>query len=167
MRLLDEKAKHNIGPYLLQCGLATITILVILIFLDVIKHAAIIATLGSSVFLVFAMPSAYSSNCRPLIGGYIIAIVISSFFYFLLSLSFIENLPFSSQTHHIIFGAIAVGLTILGMVITDTEHPPAAGMSLSLVLNSWDTKTLIFIIFAVLALASIRRVLGSRLVDLT
>lgn len=52
------------------------------------------------------------------------------------------------------------------MLVTDTEHPPAAGMSLSLVLNSWNYETLFFIIGAVLTFALIRRLLKPILVDL-
>jgi CBS-domain-containing membrane protein len=76
MRLFDKKARRNIRPYFIQCSLATLTIVLILVFLDVIKHAAIIATLGSSVFLIFALPSTYPSRPRPLLGGYLIAIII-------------------------------------------------------------------------------------------
>ena len=167
MKLLDEKARQNLRPYILQCGLGTVTILLILIFLDVIKHTAIIATLGSSVFVIFALPSSYSSRPRPLIGGYIVAIVIGALFYFLSGLPVLEQLPISSQTQIIIFGALSVGLTIFGMVVTDTEHPPAAGMSLGLVLNTWDYMTLIFIVCAVLLLALIRHTFRRVLVDLT
>lgn len=167
MKIFDEKARRNIRPYFIQCGLASVTILVILIFLDVIKHTAIIATLGSSVFLIFALPSAYSSRPRPLLGGYLIAILIGSLFYFLSTLSILERMPISVHTIYIVLGAIAVGLAIFVMVVTDTEHAPAAGMSLGLVLNTWDYKTLLFVIAAVGLLALIRHLFRSWLVDLT
>ena len=167
MKLIDEKARQNIWPYIIQCGLATLTILLILVFLDVIKHTAIIATLGSSAFLVFALPSSYSSRPRPLIGGYVVAIIIGAGCYYLSSLHILEYLPISLHTIYIIFAALAVGLSIFAMVVTDTEHGPAAGMALGLVLNTWDYKTLIFVIFAVITLAVIRHLFRKRMIDLT
>ncbi|GMQ91630.1 MAG: hypothetical protein BMS9Abin11_0939 [Gammaproteobacteria bacterium] len=167
MRLFDKKARRNIRPYFIQCSLATLTILLILVFLDVIKHTAIIATLGSSVFLIFALPSTYSSRPRPLLGGYLIAIIIGSLFYFLTTLGALEYLPVSPKTIYIVFGAMAVGLTIFAMAVTDTEHAPAAGMSLSLVLNTWDYGALLFVVMAVVILALIRYLFRSMLVDLT
>lgn len=167
MKIFDEKAKRNIRPYFIQCGLASLTIVLILVFLDVIKHTAIIATLGSSVFLIFALPSAYSSRARPLLGGYLIAIIIGSLFYSFTTLSILEHLPISIKTIYIVFGAMAVGFTIFAMVVTDTEHAPAAGMSLGLVLNTWDYKTLLFVVMAVFMLALIRYLFRSVLIDLT
>lgn len=134
MKLIDEKAKQDIRPYLLQSLLATLTIFFILVFLDVLSHTAIIATLGSSAFLVFTRPRAYASRPRPLIGGYLVG--------------------------------MAVGSAIFLMVVTDTEHPPAAGMSLGLVLNQWDHKTLLFIFVAVIVMAVLRKYLQPYMVDL-
>jgi hypothetical protein len=52
------------------------------------------------------------------------------------------------------------------MLVTDTEHPPPAGMALSLVLNSWNIETLIFIAGAVVPLSLFRRVLKPIMIDL-
>ncbi|MEE8481842.1 MAG: HPP family protein, partial [Acidiferrobacterales bacterium] len=76
MQIFDEKACKNIRPYILQSVLATFTILFILVFLDVLTHTAIIATLGASAFLVFTRPRAYASRSRTLIGGYLIGMAV-------------------------------------------------------------------------------------------
>ena len=52
------------------------------------------------------------------------------------------------------------------MVITNTEHPPAAGMSLGLVLNQWDHTTIIFILGAVTVMSVIKKLLRNKLMDL-
>ena len=62
--------------------------------------------------------------------------------------------------------AVSVGLLILGMAITDTEHPPAAGTVLGMATRPWDTQTFMIIIGAVLLLAVIQRLLRSHLRDL-
>ena len=164
--LLDDKARKNLRPYVAQSLLATFAIFVILVFLDVIDHTALIATLGSSVFLVFARPSSYSAHARPLIGGYIVGLGVGALFYYFSQFPVWLSLPLSQQTVYVVYGALAVGCAIFLMTVTDTEHPPAAGASLGLVLNTWNYKTLAFIMAAVLTLAFLRRMLKKHMVDL-
>jgi CBS-domain-containing membrane protein len=66
----------------------------------------------------------------------------------------------------IVFGAIAVGISIFIMAVTNTEHPPAAGISLGLVINPWSLVTIIFILCAIIWLAVIRKILKPYLMDL-
>lgn len=63
-------------------------------------------------------------------------------------------------------GAISVGLSIFLMVITDTEHPPAAGLALAFVLNTWNLKTVIFVVFAAVLLSLVKHLFRNRLKDL-
>lgn len=146
--------------------MATSAILLILLFLDVLEHTALIATLGSTVFLVFARPSAYSSRTRRLIGGYLAGLGIGALFYYFSLFPEWLSLPLSRQTVYVIFAALAVGAAIFLMSITNTEHPPAASASLGLVLNSWDYYTLAFVMLAVLTLALLRLLLRRHMVDL-
>jgi len=76
MMLFDKKFRKNVHRYLFQCFLATLTILVVLFFLDILTETAIIAALGASVFVVLAIPNSYPSDARRLIGGYIIGIIV-------------------------------------------------------------------------------------------
>lgn len=78
----------------------------------------------------------------------------------------INTFNVSSQTIHIIFGAISVGITMFLMVILDTEHPPAVGMSLGLVLNDWNYLTIIFIYTAVVIMYTVKYLLRNVLIDL-
>ncbi|MEE8388354.1 MAG: hypothetical protein V3R65_07255 [Acidiferrobacterales bacterium] len=55
--------------------------------------------------------------------------------------------------------ATVVGTAIFLMVVTDTEHPLAAGMSLGLLLNQWDHKTLLFILVAVIVMVVVCKIL--------
>ncbi len=166
MNIIDEKVRKNIRPYLLQSILATLTILLILVFLDVLSHTAIIATLGSSAFLVFTRPRAYVSRSRPLIGGYIIGMAVGVMYYYATLLAAYFSISVSQATVLIVFSAMAVGAAIFLMVVTDTEHPPAARMSLGLVLNQWDHKTLFFILVAVIVMAVLRKILQPYMVNL-
>jgi CBS-domain-containing membrane protein len=164
--LIDKKFRKNSLKYIFQCFLAAITILAVLIFLDVLKETAIITSLGASAFIVFTMPTQYSSDPRRLIGGYIVGLIVGFVFYIISQLQIKNIFALSETTVLIIFGAIAVGFAIFIMAVTNTEHAPAAGISLGLVINQWDYLTIIFIVLAIIWLASVRLILKKYLMDL-
>lgn len=166
MRIIDAKVKKNAGRYIIQCGLATLTVFVILLFLDILTQPAIIATLGATAFIVFTMPKSYSSCPRSLIGGYVIGTGCGCLCYFLSVSPFVISRFSDYILLYTVFGALAVGSAIFLMAITNTEHAPAAGMALSLVINTWDLSTIAFVIAGVLFLASIRNALRKYLLDL-
>lgn len=167
MNLIDEKVKTNLWRYLFQCFLATVTISAVLLFLNVLTETAIIAALGASAFIVFTMPLTYSSDFRRLIGGYIVGITIGVFFSLLSNLNIII-LNFSNSLYQfVIYGSLAVGFSIFIMTLTNTEHAPATGISLGLVINSWDYSTIIFIVIAIFWMAGIRKILKSSLMNLS
>ena len=136
-----------------------------LIFLNILTETAIIAALGASTFIVFTMPSSYSSDPRRLFGGYIVGISIGLFFSMLME--FIQLFEESNYIYkYVIFGSISVGISIFIMTITNTEHAPAAGISLGLVINPYTLETIAFIIVAIIWLYFIKRLLQPYLIDL-
>lgn len=162
MRILDEKFRKNKVRYIFQCALATISVFIVLMAFDVVTHAVIIAALGSSVFIVFAMPEAQVSRPRFLIGGYIVGIAVACLCHHLslLSLwSLMTWVPFIHEPSHVVFGAMAVGLAIFVMVITDTEHPPAAGLTLGLIVSEWSYMTIVIVFVGIISLSVIKIVL--------
>jgi CBS-domain-containing membrane protein len=62
--------------------------------------------------------------------------------------------------------AIAVGLAIAAMLVTDTGHPPAAGTALAITINPFSWRTVTFILTSVVLLSLIGWTLRSRLRDL-
>jgi CBS-domain-containing membrane protein len=66
----------------------------------------------------------------------------------------------------VLFGAAAVGLAIFLMVITNTEHPPAGGLALGVVLAEWDTVALVVPIVGIVALSLARLALKPILINL-
>jgi CBS-domain-containing membrane protein len=52
------------------------------------------------------------------------------------------------------------------MVVTHTEHPPAAALALGLVLNEWDLITLAVVLIGVIGLSVIKRMVLPMLMDL-
>jgi CBS-domain-containing membrane protein len=63
------------------------------------------------------------------------------------------------KTSYIVFGALAVGLAIFVMVITDTEHPPAAGLALGLVLDEYNHMTAVVALVGIVSLSVMKAVL--------
>ncbi len=167
MRILDEKFRKNITRYISQCAIATISVFIVLMVLDVVTNAVIIAALGSSVFIVFAMPEAQVSRPRFLIGGYIVSIAVACLCHHLsllslhhLSLwSLMTWTSFIHESSHVLFGAMAVGLAIFVMVITDTEHPPAAGLTLGLIVSEWSYMTIVVVFVGIISLSVIKFIL--------
>ncbi len=157
--------KDNLLRYFLQCGLATIVVLFILLILDTLTQTVLIAALGASTFIAFALPRSVHSDPRHMIGGYFIGIVAGGL------LGTLEQaLHFNSAgaTHQemVVFGALATGVAMFLMVITKTEHPPAAALALGLVLNAWDWPTLAFIMGGITFLSIIKQIVMPLLMDL-
>jgi len=151
--------------YLIQCGLCTLVIGGIMLLLDVFLHAAIITSLGATTFIVFALPRSRSAHPRQLLGGYGWGLVIG-----LVCHQLAQRIAWEPQSaeggHAIAWGALAIGLATLAMVATNTEHPPAAGCALSLVLQPWDLRALLFVIATVTLLAAARYALRGVLINL-
>jgi hypothetical protein len=53
------------------------------------------------------------------------------------------------------------------MTITNTEHAPAAGISLGLVINQWSVSSVLFIIAVMIVMILVQRLLKSFLINLT
>lgn len=159
MRILDKKFGKSVTRYIIQCALATFSVFILLLMLDVVTNAVIIAALGSSVFIVFTMPEAEASRPRFLIGGYIVGIAVGCVCHYLSLWSLMSWTTFPHVSLHVVFGAISVGLTMFVMVITDTEHPPAAGLALGLIVNEWSILTIVVVFVGIISLSVIKFVL--------
>ncbi|MFP4459578.1 MAG: HPP family protein [Candidatus Zixiibacteriota bacterium] len=166
MRLFDSRFKKNIGRYILQCSGATLVIIIILFTLDLTRYSAIIAALGASTFIVFTTPRAYLARPRALIGGYVIGIISGIAFDLVSNTSFFHEMFLYKPHTQIIFGGLAVGLAIFLMSIFNTEHAPAAGIALGLILNGWTFRSLLFVLAAITTLTIISKLLKPYLLDL-
>jgi CBS-domain-containing membrane protein len=159
MKIFDEKFSSNKIRYILQCGLATLSVFIVLLILGTMSNVVIIAVLGSSAFIVFTMPEAQVSRPRFLIGGYLIGIAAGLLCYYISSLSLLTRIFVIHEYSLVVFGSLSVGLAIFAMVITDTEHPPAAGLALGLILNEWSYMTIVVAIVGVISLSAIKAAL--------
>lgn len=167
MKLFDRNAKKNIGRYIVQSIAAGSMLMVVLFFLNAVDHPAILATLGATFFIVFTMPRSYPASRRPLIGGYIIGISIGLVFHYFSANPIVTSYFVSEQSRDMLFGALAVATAIFCMVCTDTEHPPAAGLALAILISEWDIRTIIFLLGVVVILSIIKQWFEPLMLDLS
>jgi CBS-domain-containing membrane protein len=164
-RLFDVKFKHNRARYLYQSLMAMATMMAVLPLLDAVAQTVLIASLGASSFIAFAMPHVHASKPRYLIGGYLVGTAVGC------SLSLLATLV-SAQTsidYHtlqILCGAAAAGLAFLLMVVTDTEHPPAASLALGYVLNEWSLLTVVVVLTGLVAIVGVKESTKRLMIDL-
>lgn len=167
MYLFDKKLKKNFYFYIIQSILATFSLVIIFYLLNIFTHTAVIASLGATTFIVFAMPNYTTAQPRKVIGGHLIGIIIGILCLHFSSLNFITDIFFiSKKMIEVIIPALSVGLSIFIMVITNTEHPPAAGTALGIVVQGWNYSTVLIILITVITLSIIKYLLKSWLKDL-
>ena len=144
--------------YVFQSLFATLIIFVVLLALSS-QQAVIIASIGSTAFIVFAMPNSIAARPKNIIGGQLVGFacgylcgLIPHDAFFLVSA---------------VVYSLAVGLSMFIMVVTDTEHPPASGTALGVAISGFSPKVLIALIASVVALSVVHRVFKRYLRDLT
>lgn len=151
MRIFDRKLKEKWKNYLWQSGAATIAIFIILLIFTRLTNVVIMAAVGATTFTVFAIPKQYTAGARNVIGGHIFGTSMGLLCFHFHSL--------------LVGGSLAVGATMLLMIITNTEHPPAAGTALGLVVSP-SLGGVGFVLGSALVLSLIKRVLGPWMQDL-
>jgi len=167
MRFLDPRSAKNPFSYVLQCGLVGACVLILLALLDVKRDGAVIACLGASAFIAFAMPQKRTAAPRILIGGYVMALVAA----FLCSRAAV--LPFVPDPYAAVGGPVyallaglTVALAVIWMSITNTEHPPAAGLALGLFISGCAPRPVIVAMAGICVLSAAKAVLKPYLKDL-
>ena len=166
MNINKLTGKKKILQHLYQCMLGMVTFTTILFLLDIHEHTAILSTLGATTFIIYTLPRSYSSDLRRILGGYFIGLVMGLFGFYLINFLNV-NIINITLNQSIIIGGIIVGLSLFFMTLLDAEHPPAAGLSIGLIFNSWTFRTIIIIILSVLFLAIVKTLLKNWLVDLS
>ncbi len=124
-----------------------------------------VSSVAASAFIVFALPSSQVSMPHRIFGGYTIAIICGVVWYFLgQELSRISGWP--PTPVRCLTSAMSAGSTMLLMALFDFEHPPAMGLALGLVMDTWDDWTLFVVIVAVLVLCTLKFLLRRWFINL-
>jgi len=162
-QLIDKKFKENKKKYIIQCLVAAGVMAIILVFLSALFNSVIIASFGSTCFIVFAMPYKHTSDNRVIIGGYIVGILTGVVMLTILSLL----TPTVDVTWLVnLFGAISIAVAIFVMVVTNTEHPPAAGVALGIVLKGIEPLGVVVLAIAIVLLVLTKFLFKKWMIDL-
>jgi CBS domain-containing membrane protein len=162
-RVRDElrEVKEYWKNYVFQSLLATVSLFCVLIFLEQ-GEQVIVASLGATAFVVFALPNKFTAYPRNVIGGHIVGLVCGFLGYWLLHLLPNPDQFIAEAGVH----AVAVGLAMFIMVATDTEHPPAAGTALGAAMAGPGERLIISVLFFSIVFSVIRLLAGKHLRDL-
>ncbi len=167
IHVIDKTFLQSPGHYVIQSLLAVLAVAIILYFVEALAHAAIVAALGASTFIVFAMPRTIAAEPRRLIGGHITGLVCGIICYYVFFSSPLAGTFESNELIHWIPAALAVGLSIFLMTVFNFEHPPAAGTALGIVTHEWTYETIIFIVAFSVSLAIVKWLLRKYLKNLS
>jgi CBS-domain-containing membrane protein len=157
MKKIISEFKQYWPNYLIQSLLATFVIFLVLLVLSS-RRLVIVASLGATTFIVFAMPNSLSAKPRNIIGGYLVGLFCGALF---------ALIPHAAFIHPAIYYAAAVGLSIFLMVVIDTEHPPAAGVALAVALEGINWKVSLAVIISAVMLSVIHEIFKKQIRDLT
>jgi len=164
-RLFDAQFRDHRAAYVKQTAMATVSMLAVLLLLDLVDQTVLIASLGASTFIVFSMPHMKRSRPRYLVGGYVVGALAGCSLSLLAE--FLDTYAFTDpRLVHVSFAALAVGIAFFVMVVTDTEHPPAAALALGFVLNEWNLFALLVVMCGIVLITAIKELIKSRLRDL-
>ncbi len=133
--------------YMLQSIFATMTMALVLWFLR-LENAVVVASIGASAFIVFAMPKSITAQTRNIIGGHVVGLISGSLCALIPQPAFIIS---------ILVYSLAVGISIFIMVVIDVEHPPASGTALGVAITGFSWHVTIAIITAIVVLSAVHR----------
>ncbi len=131
-----------------------------------VARAVLVGAIASTAFVLFISPHSDSAGPRHVIGGHGTAVLVATpFAFFAAGVSGGQFLADISWMFGF-YAAVAVGMTMLLMAASNTEHPPAAGTALAVVAHGFDWSLVAFIAIAVVGLAFVHRLLRVWMRDL-
>lgn len=149
--LIVDKFKKLWLYYILQTGLASVVIFVISVLFK--ENLVIIASIGATAFICFALPKVVSAKTSHVLGGYLVALICGEIFS-------LTALPDSVKL------SLAIGLALFLMVTLDVEHPPAVGAALAFSFNGLTMEDAAAVMGSILIITQCRYLLRHVLKDL-
>ena len=162
--LIDRNFLRRPKAYAVQAVLAAITVAIVMVLQDTVSSIGVTTAVGATAFIVFQMPHSHMARPRRVIGGHLVAVVVG----LLASLIAHELLgePYGGSIGVDVIAATALGFTMLGMAMTDTEHPPGAATVVSLVLRPHPLESGVLILGSAIALSIIHHYTKRWLINL-
>jgi CBS-domain-containing membrane protein len=142
--------------YVFQSALAMGVVFVLLWWLRY-ENLLIVASLGSTAFIVFAMPRSLTAQKRNVVGGQLTGLVCGALAH---------ALGPDALWAQAAFYSLAVGMSMFLMVVLDTEHPPASGTALGVALRGASWRATLAVVAGALLLSLVHHLTRRKLRDL-
>ncbi len=155
-KAFDVRFRRHWPSYLLQCLLATASVFIVLIALRQ-QNLIVAASLAATAFTIFVMPNKVTASTRNVVGGHLVGLAVGSLF---------ALIPAHAAMAQDSVYAFAVGTAMMVMAVTNTEHPPAAGTALGVVIAGFSLNVVLGVVVGIFLLAGIHRLLQPILRDL-
>ncbi|NLW79750.1 MAG: HPP family protein [Ruminococcaceae bacterium] len=132
---------------------------ILLVFLAVYRFQSklAMASLAASAFIAFAFPHSDSSRAGHMLGGYACGVVLGAACCFLRRL--LPPTQAADNGTAVLFCALAVFLTAFCMIMLSCQHPPAAALAVSMVLEPDPLPMGLSVMVCILVLAGLRLLL--------
>ena len=153
---IDSKFAKHWRRNIIQSSYAAATVLFIIITLS--NSPVIIASIGATAFIIFAMPNNIATEPKRIFGGHFPGFFIGSCFAVF---PFMDVVLFKA-----LWFSLLLGITILFMVVLELEHSLAAGTALGMTLIAYSSTSVIIIFISVLSLAIVGHLSKPYLKDL-
>lgn len=157
--------KGRVRPYVIQASLASLALLTILLIEQGVSNGIIVVTIASSTATVFVVPHSIASTPQRVVGGHVVSVLSALLLWGILHLVS-GDANTASNLEIDVFGAAAVGLSVLVMATTNTEHPPAAGTAFGIIVGGFSFTFIAFILSAAIILSLVRAILRDHLRNL-
>ncbi|MEM7386765.1 MAG: HPP family protein [Verrucomicrobiota bacterium] len=155
--MLDPYFIKNWKSFFLQTLFATLSILAIGFYLR-LNDMILVASLGSTVVVIFSMPTARVATARNVIGGHFIGIISGG------GLAHLGD-TFTMIPDVVCYG-VAVGVAFFLMTILQADHPPAAGTALGVAVNGVTWELMGALLLGAAMLSMIRYLMRKHIRDL-
>lgn len=162
-QLVDSRFKGKRRDYVRQTAIATGALVLILLAQDLLTNAAIFAALASTAFVLFLMPHSITATPRHAIGGHLVSASIGVLFSLIISGTAGAGHEVAHSFASGVLAAGAVGVAMLAMALSDTEHAPAAGSALGFAITDFDWVLYLALIASVVGMTLIQQFMMPRL----
>lgn len=142
--------------YLFQMLIAWAASFIVLAILDM-RHEVIIASIGATAFIMFAKPHAPTAQPRHVILGQLMGITAGLAWTFVPRECYLMEVAVYS-------GSVITCFAL--MVLTDTDHPPAAGTALGITIAGTFSGIVLILLGVVGLLVGTHYFLRKRMIDL-
>ena len=167
VELFDVRFFRLKRQYLGQAALAAVMMMILLVLVDSVADAVLAVGLASSAVIIFVHPHSKGAALRHLVGGHAIGLAVGMAISVVLYHSDWFGLDYT-VSHWIvdIVAASALGIVIVLMCVTDTEHPPAAATAVGFAWEGLEPMVIGLVIAGVLVLSVSKVALRGVLRDL-